>query len=138
MFPYIALFRLVSEASTVFINIRWLLLTLKMKETQLYFYNGVMLVTVFALVRIVTIVPNWMIFYSLMDTPAWNSVDFKHKLVCVVTSSPLDVLNLFWFGKIVRILLKHQRSNPAECKLGGGDDEFSHLMEDKLFVEKQD
>lgn len=106
IFPYIALFRLVSEASTIFINNRWILLTLKMKDSKMYFWNGVAVVLVFAAVRILTIVPNWRIFFSLMETPQWNSVDTKHILICVCSTVPLDILNLFWFTKIVRIIYK--------------------------------
>lgn len=113
VFPYLALFRLISEASTVFINNRWILLSLKMKDTKLYFWNGIAVLLVFTIVRIVTIVPNWLIFVSLMDTPEWNSVEFKHKFACVVTSAPLDCLNLLWFTKIIRIVIKSLRSNPS-------------------------
>lgn len=112
VFPYLALFRLISEASTVFINNRWILLSLKMKDTKLYFWNGIAVLVVFTFVRIVTIIPNWLIFFSLMETPEWNSVEFKHKVACVVSSAPLDFLNLMWFTKIIRIVIKSLKSNP--------------------------
>jgi len=107
IFPYIALFRLLSEASTPFLNNRWILLTLKMKDSKLYLWNGFAIMLVFAAVRIFTIIPNWMIFFSLMETPAWNSVSFKHKFICVTSSGPLDILNVYWFTKIMRVLYKH-------------------------------
>lgn len=112
VFPYIALCRLISEASTVFINNRWILLTLNQKNTRLYFWNGLAIIIVFFAVRIVTIVPNWKIFFELMETPAWNSVDFKHKFICVTSSAPLDILNVYWFVKIIKIIKKHSR-NPS-------------------------
>lgn len=113
VFPYLALIRLISEASTVFINNRWILLSLKMKDTKLYFWNGIAVLVVFTIVRIVTIVPNWLIFFSLMETPEWNSIEFKHKFACVVSSAPLDCLNILWFTKIIRIVIKTLKSNSS-------------------------
>lgn len=107
VFPYIALFRLTSEASTPFLNLRWFLLTLNKKHTRLYLINGIILIAVFFLVRIITIVPLWSIFYSLMQTPTWSQIELKYKLICVVSSTPLDFLNVYWFGKIVNILVKY-------------------------------
>lgn len=107
VFPYIALSRLMSEASTVFVNNRWILLTLKKKESKLYFWNGLAGFLVFGLVRILTIIPNWMIFFSLIETPEWNSVEFKNKFICVASSAPLDLLNIYWFSKIARMVLKY-------------------------------
>lgn len=107
VFPYIALSRLISEASTVFINNRWLLLTLKKKDSKVYFWNGIITVIVFGMVRILTIIPNWMVFFSLIETPAWNSIIFRHKFICVCSSAPLDILNIYWFAKIIQISIKH-------------------------------
>lgn len=106
VFPYIALCRLISEGSTPFLNNRWFLLTLNKKESKLYIYNGIVLIIVFALVRIVQIIPNWMIFFQLMNTPEWSSIELRYKLVCVGSCIPLDVLNLYWFSKIINIILK--------------------------------
>lgn len=106
VFPYIALFRLTSEASTPFLNIRWFLLTLNKKHTNFYLLNGIILIVVFFLVRIVTILPNWLIFYSLMHTPTWNAIGLHYKLICVFSCIPLDFLNIYWFGKIVNIIVK--------------------------------
>ena len=109
VFPYIALYRLCSEGSTPFVNNRWFLLTMGKKNSKLYVWNGVALVIMFALVRISTIIPIWSLFFSLMDSPAWNSIELKYKLICVLSSAPLDLLNIFWFSKILRILLKSLR-----------------------------
>lgn len=109
VFPYIALCRLISEASTVFINNRWILLTLNKKDSRLYFWNGIAVILVFFTVRIVAIIPNWLIFFDLMDTPAWNSVGFRHKFICVGSSGPLDILNVYWFIKIIKTIVRHSR-----------------------------
>ena len=94
VFPYIALFRLLSEASTIFINFRWIILTLKMKSSSLYIGNTIAAVVVFFLIRIVTIVPNWWIFFASIYTPAWDQVGLIHKFICVGSTIPLDILNV--------------------------------------------
>ena len=111
VFPYIALFRLTSEGSTPFLNLRWFLLTLNKKTSKLYLYNGVLLVLSFFIVRICTIFPNWYTFFSLIDTHEFHSIELKFKFVCVLSCVPLDALNLFWFSKIINILAKSIRAN---------------------------
>jgi len=106
VFPYIALLRLTSEASTPFINIRWLLLAFNMKNSKFYNYNGIMIFIVFGLFRIATIIPLWLIFYNLTNTPQWLTISVFHKILCVSTSLPLDILNLYWYYKIINIVWK--------------------------------
>ena len=106
MFPFIALFRLLSEASTIFINIRWIVLTLKMKDSPLYVWNSVTAMIVFFLVRIVTIIPNWVIFNASIDYSAWQNIHIVHKCICVGSTVPLDCLNLYWFWKMIKIVIK--------------------------------
>lgn len=130
VFPYIALCRLISEASTVFINNRWILLTLNKKDSKIYFWNGLAVMAVFFVVRIVAIVPNWVTFFDQMETPAWNSIGFKHKFICVSSSAPLDVLNVYWFYKIMRTIIRHsKKSTPRPIK---SDLEEENLLRKKL------
>jgi hypothetical protein len=103
VFPYIALFRLTSEGSTPFLNVRWVLVTLNKKNTKLYIYNGFALLFAFFCVRILTIVPNWYAFFSLINTPEFASIELKYKVICVLSCIPLDCLNLFWFSKMLRM-----------------------------------
>lgn len=69
-------------------------------------YNGICLILVFTLVRILQIVPNWRIFFELMNTAEWASIEFRYKLICVGSCVPLDVLNVYWFTKIINIVIK--------------------------------
>lgn len=116
VFPFIALSRLISEASTVFINFRWQLLTLDMKNSGYYYWNCFAIVIVFALVRIVTIIPNWMVYISLTKTDLWTEIALAHKCVCFFSTVPLDILNTFWFVKIIRILIKQVRDAVSKTK----------------------
>ncbi len=56
-----------------------------------------------------------MTFFSLVNSPAWNSVDFRHKFICVTSSAPLDILNIYWFFKIIKTVLRHIQ-NPSTTK----------------------
>ncbi len=106
VFPFIALFRLTSEGSTPFLNLRWILLSTNRKETKLYVINGLLLFISFFLVRILTIIPNWYLFFDSMSSPGWNSIPLKYKIICVGSCVPLDVLNVFWYSKIARGVYK--------------------------------
>lgn len=118
VFPYIALFRLLSEASSIFINFRWIILTLKMKESSIYIYNTLAAVVVFFFIRILTIVPNWWFFFESVNTPDWFKVALIHKIICVGATVPLDLLNIYWFSKIINLIKKYyyNKNNVNETK----------------------
>jgi hypothetical protein len=79
------------------------------KNSKFYIYNGFMLLIAFFFVRILTIVPNWYVFFSLINTPEFHSIELKYKIVCVFSSFPLDCLNVFWFSKMFRMAKKSMK-----------------------------
>jgi hypothetical protein len=107
VFPYIAMFRLTSEASTLFVNIRWFLLTFDMKYSKYYSYNAIFIFVFFFIFRIIPIVPIWISFYVVTLDPKWDDVSLFYKCLCVLSSTPLDILNVFWFYRIIVIAYKH-------------------------------
>lgn len=107
VFTYIALLRLTSEASTLLINIRWILLTLKMKYSKLYYFNGMAIIAVFGLFRVLTIVPIWYEFYLSSLNVKFDQVSLLFKVICVITSVPLDVLNVYWYYLIINGMLRY-------------------------------
>lgn len=82
-----------------------------MKSSSLYIGNTIAAVVVFFLIRIVTIVPNWWIFFASIYTPAWDQVGLIHKFICVGSTIPLDILNVYWFWKIIKIIIKYFKSD---------------------------
>jgi hypothetical protein len=110
VFSLIAIVRLITEISTPFVNIRYFLVVFDMKNTKLYVYNGYAMLLTFFLFRVITIVPIWLHFYSLMSKPAWQSLDNTSIYFCVSTMVPVDCLNLFWFKKILAGALKHRKA----------------------------
>lgn len=111
MFAYIALTRLTSEGSTLFINIRWLLILLKKKDSKYYTWNGIMIIISFTIFRILPIVPMWYTLFQLFQHPLWPEVHIGYKFLCIGSSIPLDALNIFWYSKIVRMALNILRSS---------------------------
>ncbi len=82
-----------------------------MKNSSIYTSITVISIIVFFLVRIITIIPNWMIFFESFESPYWNQVHLFHKIVCVGSTIPLDFLNLYWFSKIINIIMKLFKSD---------------------------
>ena len=87
-----------------------------MKKSLIYTSITVISIIVFFLVRIITIIPNWMIFFESFESPYWNQVHLFHKIVCVGSTIPLDFLNLYWFSKIINIIMKLFKSVKTEKK----------------------
>lgn len=85
---------------------RWYLDALKYPKTSKAFvFNGLLMTLVFFLVRILAMPIYWWKVYTVAITPLWSHMGhFRFVLigVCVV----LDVINLYWFSKMMRGVLK--------------------------------
>ena len=85
---------------------RWFLDTLKFSKTSKVFVgNGVLMTLVFFFVRILAMPFYWWKVYTVAITPLWSHMGhFRFVLisVCLV----LDVINLYWFSKMMRGVLK--------------------------------
>lgn len=68
----------------------------------------------FFVVRIATIPLLWLTFFQSINTPEWYSILLKYKFICVGSCIPLDCLNVYWFSKIVAIVIKFFR--PTKSK----------------------
>jgi len=104
--PYFANFRLLAELSTPLVNIRWYLDALKFPKTSKWFiFNGLFMTIIFFFVRIVAMPIYWWKVYIAASAPLWSHMGhFRFVLigVCIV----LDLINLYWFSKMVRGCLK--------------------------------
>jgi hypothetical protein len=98
-FSFNLIIRLLSEISTPFINHRWFLLTLNMKYTKHYLYNGYLILLTFFFFRVVPIPP---LFIHLCSVTFMPQVWQLHVIVMLnlIFSFSIDALNLFWFRKI--------------------------------------
>jgi uncharacterized membrane protein YjdF len=99
----------VNEVSTIFLNIRFLLLHFNASSSPLYFYNGLVLASTFFVARIVTI--SVMVAHVAYS---WFSLAFQQGLYW--SRPPSDriifggltallvahwAINIFWFRKIL-------------------------------------
>lgn len=100
---------LIYEASTPFVNVNWFIITLtKLKQpvsTLLNVVNGVSLLVVFFLVRIVWgNIANVLVFKEMWDVR--HEGPMLLMLLMVVLNQTLSILNLVWFRKMVIIAKK--------------------------------
>lgn len=110
---YFANFKLLAEASTVFLNIRWLLVACNRKDSPWYFYNGLMLTTAFFLSRIL-LAPLFYIFvYRTIYTSVYNqALTLVEHYSWTSVSLLLDFLNIVWFRRLVSGALKYLDDAP--------------------------
>ncbi|CAF1175538.1 unnamed protein product [Rotaria sordida] len=108
--PYFANFRLLAELSTPLVNIRWFLDTLKFSKTSKAFvFNGILMTLVFFFVRILAMPIYWWKVYTVAITPLWIHMGhFRFVLIFVCTI--LDIINLYWFSKMVLGCLRIMRA----------------------------
>ncbi|XP_076441474.1 TLC domain-containing protein 4-B-like [Babylonia areolata] len=116
--PYFANFRLLSEISTPFLNIRWFLLTIGVpKSSRTYIANRIVLLISFFFCRVL-VIP----FYWLKVFTATYRDDFAllghTPLVLVLTCVILDSLNIYWFCKLFQGFLNWLPSLPIITRMG--------------------
>lgn len=100
--PYFANFRLLAELSTPLVNIRWFLDALKYsKSSKAVVFNGLFMTLIFFFVRILAMPIYWWKVYIVAITPLWSHMGhFRYVLTVVCTI--LDLINLYWFWKMLR------------------------------------
>ena len=115
---YFICFKLITEGSTPFLNLRLMASILNKKNSKLYKYNGLMLIAVFFLCRILVIPFFYYQVYKAMNTTVYKAAFpglKRYVLICL--SFAIDALNLFWFEKIVKGALKYFINKSPNDKL---------------------
>jgi len=97
--PWFANFRLLAELSTPFVNIRWFLDALDLRQSKHYAINGVCLFVSFFFARIITMPIYYCTLYSVHEYPAFQALGML-RYVAVFVCLILDAINMFWFSKI--------------------------------------
>jgi len=100
--PWFANFRLIAEFSTPFVNQRWFLDVLSYpKDSNVFVINGYALTITYFIVRVASIPPYWIKVYSIYGSePCIRLGRIWYVLLssCII----LDLINLYWFAKVVR------------------------------------
>lgn len=111
---HFALVRLFAEVSTPFVNFRWSLAASNKKETRIYFYNGLMLVFTFFFSRILMLPYVYLRLLGPSDSEGMHRLGFRK--IILVGPAIVDVLNIFWFYRIVKGIIKHFKPLGDETK----------------------
>lgn len=103
---YYANFRIITEFSTPFVNIRWMLSVTNRKDTKLYFYNGITMTATFFIFRICLIPPLWVsVCYVMQTTSYQTSVNIFEHVGWLSFSVFMDLLNIVWMYKMMKGVL---------------------------------
>jgi len=106
------------ECSTPFVNLRWVLHVLGLKDSKIYLYNGFCLTMTFFFFRVVVYTLGLYHLYTLYPMLLASDKPFASKFVvpsCLVMGY---VLNLLWASKIIRGLysLLTKKSSKKKAK----------------------
>ena len=94
----------VCEASTPFVNFRWFLGKLGMKESLLYFYNGLAMTFSFFVLRVVGLL--WMGTRIVAQREGLAALPVQNSMILLLSYGVGMALQLFWFSKIVKGAMK--------------------------------
>ncbi|EMP37253.1 Transmembrane protein 56 [Chelonia mydas] len=101
--PYFANFRLLSELSTPFVNLRWFFDTVGQPRSSWFVLaNGLAMTVVFFLVRIAVIPSYYARMLAWHGTPEYARLGLAVQVAWIMPSLALEVLNLVWMYKIIR------------------------------------
>lgn len=112
---------LIFEVSTLFVNMRWVLVELGLKTSKLYIYNGLSLLLAWFLFRIVWGFASSYQFW--VDTVrGYNTGVLPAPIVLWYTLSniSLNALNVMWFGKIIKGAIKTLSASSRTLSAPGG------------------
>lgn len=89
-----------------------------MKDSRLYSFITWSVTISYLLCRILTIIPNWIVFYDMTKEPIWADIFIGFKLLLIFATFSLDCLNIHWYALVLKSFKKHlkQRSDFKKLK----------------------
>ncbi|RDD43691.1 Transmembrane protein 56 [Trichoplax sp. H2] len=101
--PYISALRMLSEASTPFVNQRWFLDACKYERgTSIYVINGLLMTASFFLSRLCLAPIQYHVMYHYWQTGVLNAMTSLEVFALIILPAIADVLNCYWFYKMLR------------------------------------
>ncbi|EDV22553.1 uncharacterized protein TRIADDRAFT_58892 [Trichoplax adhaerens] len=101
--PYISALRMLSEASTPFVNQRWFLDACKYERgTSIYVINGLLMTASFFLSRLCLAPIQYHVIYHYWQTGVLNAMTSLEVFALIILPAIADVLNCYWFYKMLR------------------------------------
>ncbi|GMI67131.1 hypothetical protein like AT4G19645 [Hibiscus trionum] len=95
---------LISETTTPGINLRWYLDTAGMKRSRAYLINGVVIFVAWLVARIILFV--YLFYHLYLHYDQVKQLNTYGRMLIVIVPSVLSVMNLMWFGKIIKGMRK--------------------------------
>ncbi|CAL9760035.1 unnamed protein product [Musa acuminata subsp. burmannicoides] len=95
---------LISEITTPGINLRWFLDTAGMKRSQAYLVNGAMVFLAWLVARILLFI--YLFYHIFLHYDQVRQMRSFGYLLIFVVPSALAIMNIIWFGKILKGLRK--------------------------------
>ena len=105
-FMFFIIYRLISELSTPFVNLWSTFRTLDEKNTIWYAFSSIGMVTTFCVCRIMPMPWHWYVLWFTIIDPASFIVPLHFRVLTVINFLAFDVLNVYWFSKMVRGAVK--------------------------------
>ena len=110
-FAFFIIYRMISEISTPFVNLRWVFYELgpPYKDSFWYYFASFGMIVTFFLCRILVMPWHWYELLVAITCPSALIVPLVLKVWICINYIMFDVLNLYWFGKMIRGLVKLYR-----------------------------
>ncbi|XP_066295322.1 TLC domain-containing protein 4-B-like [Branchiostoma lanceolatum] len=105
LIPYFGILGLMTELSSPFLHVRKILLSMGQKTSLLYKVNGVVLLVVFFLCRILTI-PLWFSLRKHLGTDELYGAGLGIHVTVFVVMPFIHSLNIYWFSKMCRAVYR--------------------------------
>lgn len=93
------------EISTPFVNLRSILIILNLKQTKLYIVNGLLMLLLFTVFRIV-LVPSLVLHYSNLVNLPFTGALFNLPITCKFSIAALFLPQLYWYFLMIRGAMK--------------------------------
>lgn len=93
------------EISTPCVNFRSILITLNLKNTKLYVVNGLLMLLLFTVFRIV-LVPSLVLHYSNLVNMPFMGALFNLPITCKFSIAALFLPQLYWYFLMIRGAMK--------------------------------
>ncbi|KAF4673709.1 hypothetical protein FOL47_010190 [Perkinsus chesapeaki] len=134
VFPLLAATLLLQEASGPFVCMLHVLREIGITKGKLYTANGVTMTITFGVFRV--LLPLLSIIHVFVH---WHSSGINNRInwriiLCITLINAGYCLQLYWFGKIIRGLIKHVIDAPSVMSENGEDDleDAKPFLEDKV------
>ena len=104
---FFIVYRLISELSTPMVNLRWFHYQLDNKNSCGYSFASLSMMITFFLFRIVPIPWHWIVLIQTLNDPLCPIVvELQWRIWIVGIYIVFDVLNLYWFSKMIKGAMK--------------------------------